>query len=48
MKIPLKSFYGRLFKKRYNSHEQMLIDLYNQGKILEVEGQKKINKPEEN
>lgn len=41
MRIPIKTFYGKLFKKRYTKHEQILLDLYNKGKVLEVEDNKK-------
>ncbi len=37
MRINLNQFYGKLFKKRYSKHEQMLIDLYNKGKVIEIE-----------
>lgn len=37
MRINLNQFYGKLFKKRYSKHEQILIDLYNKGKVIEIE-----------
>jgi len=37
MKINLNNFYGRLFKKRYSKHNQMLVDLYNKGMVLQVD-----------
>ncbi len=45
MRINLNQFYGKLFKKRYSKHEQMLIDLYNKGKVIEIE--KEIKNKEE-
>jgi len=37
MKVNLNHFYGRLFKKRYSKHQQMLLDLYEKGMVLQVD-----------